>query len=345
MSKYDVSIIIPVYNGEKTIKKCVDSALNQTLCRVQVIIVNDGSNDNTQAMLSEYQEREDVSVIFKENTGVSDTRNIGINNVIGKYLFFLDADDWIDSHLIGQMYIFATKYDLDLIACEHSESNSTRVDNNSDASSKFIALDRNEIGRHLLDIFPQSACAKLFRTKIVKDNSIIFPTSMSHGEDMYFTYSFLLKAGSIGKINNAYYHIQNVNPNSLSKRYITDLGTALEEQYSLYCKLFDRFPETIRVFNMKKMYLPVLLFSAFSDNQFKIGNDSSFRLKVKRIRAFFNKNHDWYNNKKLKAKPVIPHNAYKKIVYFIVRLNIPFLVGIFFEVKELIKRAKYRKMR
>ena len=87
---------------------------------------------------------------------------------------------------------------------------------------------------------------------------------MSHGEDMYFTYSFLLKANRIGKINNAYYHIQNVNPKSLSKRYVSNLDIALEKQYYLYCKVFDRFPDAIKIFNKKKLYLPVLLFSTFT---------------------------------------------------------------------------------
>ena len=262
MNKYDVSIIIPVYNGEKTIKKCIDSALNQTLRRIQIIIVNDGSNDYTQDILSKYQEK-NVSVIFKENTGVSDTRNIGINNAIGKYLFFLDADDWIDADLINQMYMYAIKYDLDIVACNHFESNSTRVGGNLNTSDKFIALEKDKIGRHLLDIFPQSACAKLFRTKMIKDNNIIFPTSMNYGEDMYFTYSFLLKANRIGKINNAYYHIQNVNPKSLSKRYVSNLDIALEKQYYLYCKVFDRFPDAIKIFNKKNCIYQFYYFQHF----------------------------------------------------------------------------------
>lgn len=343
MSRYSVSIIIPVYNGEKTIVKCVNSVLGQTLQDIQVIVINDGSKDNTQALLDKFTER-NVRIISKENTGVSDTRNIGVKLAEGEYVFFLDSDDWIDSNLLEKMHSVAINNHLDMVSCGVVEHNSTRVNSRLTTPFCFVATKSKAIGRHLLDTFPQSACAKLFRTDLIKDNNIIFPPQMSHGEDMYFTYSFLFFSNRIGSISDSFYHVQNVNPISLSKKYVPDLGNDLIEQYLLYCKVFEKYPDAVDVFNKKKMYLPVLLFSAYADNQFKPGNDVSFINKTQRIRLFIKNNKIWYDNERLISKSLFPNGVYKKIVYLLIRLNVAPLIAVFFMIKECVKEHKYKKM-
>ena len=94
-----ISIIIPAYNVEKYIDKCITSVINQTYDNIEAIIVNDGSTDNTALIIEKYSEVDNrIIVVNKENSGVSDSRNIGIENITGDYAFFLDSDDWIEEN-------------------------------------------------------------------------------------------------------------------------------------------------------------------------------------------------------------------------------------------------------
>lgn len=96
-----ISIVVPVYNAEKYIVKCMDSLINQTYGNIEIIVINDGSKDRTKNILDKYALNDKrIKIIHKENTGVSDTRNIGINISTGEYVCFVDADDWLDSDYI-----------------------------------------------------------------------------------------------------------------------------------------------------------------------------------------------------------------------------------------------------
>ena len=100
-----VSIIVPVYNAEKTIKRCVQSIICQTYSNIEVIVINDGSNDKSLHIMEELKKLDKrICIINKKNTGVSDTRNIGINSAKGQWIMFVDADDYIDANTIEEMY-------------------------------------------------------------------------------------------------------------------------------------------------------------------------------------------------------------------------------------------------
>ena len=95
-NKPEVSVIIPVYNVEKYLERCLDSVINQSFTDIEIICVNDGSTDNSLEILKYYEQMDDrVIVIDKENQGLSETRNLGINISNGKYITFIDSDDWI----------------------------------------------------------------------------------------------------------------------------------------------------------------------------------------------------------------------------------------------------------
>lgn len=105
MSKPLISIIVPIYNAEKYIKRCIDSILSQTYKELQIILINDGSTDNTLTILNEYVQYDSrIQIINKENTGVSETRNIGIEMSEGEYIGFVDADDYIEPEMYEKLY-------------------------------------------------------------------------------------------------------------------------------------------------------------------------------------------------------------------------------------------------
>lgn len=108
-----LSIIIPVYNGEKTIEKCIESIVNNNYKNIEIIVVNDGSNDRTLEILKEIQKKETrLKIVSQKNSGVSSARNLGIDNSTGDYIYFMDADDYLESNCLDNIMKDASNYDM-----------------------------------------------------------------------------------------------------------------------------------------------------------------------------------------------------------------------------------------
>ncbi len=108
-NKPKVSIIVPVYNVENYLDRCLDSLINQSFDDIEIICINDGSTDNSLSILKDYEKKDArVKIINKDNSGVSDCRNNGINVANGEYIVFVDSDDWIDVNMIETMYNMTT---------------------------------------------------------------------------------------------------------------------------------------------------------------------------------------------------------------------------------------------
>lgn len=119
-----ISIIIPVYNVEKYLCKCIDSVLEQTYKELEIILVDDGSKDSSGIICDEYENKDNrIKVIHKKNGGLSDARNYGLDSAVGKYIAFLDSDDWIDSRYIEILYNNLKKYDADISICNFKRVN------------------------------------------------------------------------------------------------------------------------------------------------------------------------------------------------------------------------------
>lgn len=100
-----ISIIVPVYNAERYLHKCIDSILNQTYNDIELLLINDGSTDLSGVICDEYAQNDNrIRVLHKENSGVSATRNIGLDNITGEYVTFIDADDWIETSMLNDVY-------------------------------------------------------------------------------------------------------------------------------------------------------------------------------------------------------------------------------------------------
>ena len=94
--KFDVSIIVPVYNGEKYVERCIENLINQTYKNIEIILINDGSTDNTENVLKKYDKYNHVKIINQTNSGVSHSRNVGIENANGEYIWCVDSDDYVE---------------------------------------------------------------------------------------------------------------------------------------------------------------------------------------------------------------------------------------------------------
>ena len=117
MEKVKVSIIVPVYNTEKFLKKCLNSLINQTLKEIEIICVDDGSTDNSPTILNDFIKKDNrIKVIHQENSGISVTRNRAVSVAQGEYIGFVDSDDWVDEDFFEKLYNASQKYNSDIVA-------------------------------------------------------------------------------------------------------------------------------------------------------------------------------------------------------------------------------------
>lgn len=255
-------------------------------------------------------------------------------------MFFLDSDDWLDPYLLEMMINYAEKNNLDLVACSHIERNATLYGGNQNLATKFVARTLEEIGSKVFDIFPKSACAKIFRKEIIQKNDIFFPEKMQLGEDLYFTYLFLLKTNTIGKVENVYYHIENVNPDSLSKRYVENIEQDLDKQFVLWEKLFCKYPNARKEYYKNHMYLPFTIMSMYANNLHKKGCKLDFIQKCKILNRYMEQHKEWFN--KTEQKLYGPKNMLEKCLYIIFNTHNTVVINLFFQFKEYIKRKKQK---
>lgn len=203
-----VSIIIPVYNAEKTIIKCINSIINQTYKNIEIIIVDDGSSDNTKKILKAYSNIENLILVFKSNEGVSISRNVGLKKSTGDYILFLDADDWLENNTIEKLVDCKEKHNVDLVRYSYYLNNDEtkyiekRI--NIKDNKKNCKLDINN------DIINYYMEGKLegYVWLLMIDKSVIidFDSSLSMMEDFIFILELLKKAKTICFFDECLYH-------------------------------------------------------------------------------------------------------------------------------------------
>lgn len=203
-----VSIIVPVYNVEKYLRKCLDSLVNQTLKDIEIICINDGSTDDSLNVLQEYASGHlNVIVIDQENQGVSIARNNGINKAQGDYIGFVDPDDWVEPDMFKILYEKAVKTGVDIVECDYKMvfENSTKIKNRTLFGSlhtwkKFpIACGKIFDWKYVkTQVFNGLRCMvwnRLYKRSLIFDNNLTFPDGKC--EDYPFSLDTVLSAKSI----------------------------------------------------------------------------------------------------------------------------------------------------
>nr|WP_263324292.1 glycosyltransferase [Neobacillus sp. Marseille-Q6967] len=139
----NVSIIVPLYNAKDYLSDCLDSLINQSLNEIEIILVNDGSTDNSLEICYEYKNKDSrIIVISTNNLGPAAARNIGIDNARGEYIGFVDSDDWVDENMYLTLFSKAKKLDLDIVSCNFLRKyNDKTVKNKSNFNSGFYKYD------------------------------------------------------------------------------------------------------------------------------------------------------------------------------------------------------------
>lgn len=212
-----VSVIIPVYNVEKYLPKCLDTVINQTYKNLEIILVDDGSPDNSGKICDEYAGKDSrIKVIHKENGGVSSARNVGINTTKGNWIAFIDSDDWIEENYVEEL-LKNTSKDIDIVQCGYNRVVENKKEQiNCDGNDKI----KNQEEFLTCCLNPQTAYGlcnmKIIRSDIVKD--VRFNEKIVVCEDALFNIEISKNMNNFKIIKKPLYNYR-INQNSVVKKY------------------------------------------------------------------------------------------------------------------------------
>ena len=187
-----ISVIVPIFNVEKYLERCIQSIVNQTYQNLEIILIDDGSPDNCPAMCDEWAEKDKrIKVIHKQNGGVSSARNEGIKAASGDYIGFVDPDDAIDKTMYECMLAAIKDYNLDVCCCNIKKVNQSGDTIAEDFTPPGIFTGQDIILNYISKVYFSRSCGnKLFKLNIIRNNKIYFDKSYSFGEDYIFNYEY-----------------------------------------------------------------------------------------------------------------------------------------------------------
>lgn len=249
-----ISIIVPAYNAERYIKKCLESLVNQTFYNnLELIVVDDGSTDDTKNILDDYEVKyKNVKVYHTDNNGVSNARNYGLEQACGKYITFVDADDWVDLDCYEKMYKIAEENDIDIVAAGLYVDGSNGHIVTRELTDQDILIDKiTSIREYLYGNFDVHIYNKLFRRDIIIKHK--FDIKLRIAEDRLFLFECLLDADKVFCMKRCFYHYFQ-NESSVMNQKFTEknldniiVGEKIVEEVS------KKYPELINY--AKSMYV------------------------------------------------------------------------------------------
>lgn len=282
-----VSIIVPVFNSAKHLKTCVQSLCQQIYRDIEILLIDDGSQDNSGTLCDEYaREDERIRVFHKKNGGVSSARNLGIKEARGRYFVCVDSDDYVEPDYILMLMEARCKFsDVGHVWCGFQ----TVTDYDKENAKPYISgselygfFDRSKIMSLHEMWMDTSPCTRLYDTELVKTNGIWMDIELCLGEDMLFNYEYLDKVANtnIIIINKPLYNYVRVQNESLDHRYYSDL-------YNIYLKGFQNISYYLGKWNVDILQWKLFwndVFYKFEKvlrNTMREENDESLKNKIK----------------------------------------------------------------
>lgn len=216
MKEIKISVIIPVYNTEKFLKRCIESVINQTLKDIEIIIINDGSTDKSLEIIKKIKKIENrIKILDEKNEGSSSARNKGLKIAFGKYVCFVDSDDYLEENtMLEELYNRCERNNLDICVFDYYNDFGVRKEYiNNLESQENVLIDREEYIKGLISNKSGiSVCLKFIKRELFIKNDIIFPKNAFMGEDLFTSLKLVFFSERIEKINKAYYnYVQHEN--------------------------------------------------------------------------------------------------------------------------------------
>lgn len=225
-----VSVVVPVYNTEKYLGKCLKSLINQTLKEIEIICVDDGSTDNSFSILKEYQNQDSrIKIIQQENKKQGAARNEGTKIAVGEYIGFVDSDDWVDLNYFEELYKAAKKYDSDIALA-------TNVRVGKKKTKKRLNIEKEVFYTTLqgkIDVNCQwkNECPtnKIYRRQMLINNNIVWPEGV-YCEDKLFTIQAIYFANGVVSVPNINYYYYRNPCSTVNTRTVQHIKKLIEDK-------------------------------------------------------------------------------------------------------------------
>jgi len=316
----EVSIIVPIYNTEKYLRKCIDSLLNQNIDNYEILLINDSSPDNSQKIIEEYVNKYPniVKGFIKENGGLGDTRNYAIPYANGQYLLFVDSDDYIKENCLKKLVYTMNENNLDILVFDF-----VKVYNNE----KFIhEKSMNCISSTEYILSTPNACNKMFRRNLFEKYQIQFPTEIWY-EDLAVIPSLIKYTDKIGYINEGIYYYQFRNNSIMNQnKYNPKILDMIKAIAILREHLGNQFQEELEYLSLHHLFygssLKLLPLQRYAELDMCLRNYEQYYTH-------------WNNNKYYLLKPKL----YKIFCYLLSKRQFMLARWLLFFKNYLLKRS------
>lgn len=302
-----ISVILPVFNEEMLIERCVDSILKQTYKNFELIIVNDGSTDGTLEKIKKYNDNR-IKIYSQKNQGAGQARNKGLEEATGDFICFVDSDDTINKNFLEIMSKLLKEKQAQIVACSYSRN-----------THKIYELKKQEAFKYLIELpekIPMSVCGKLFRKETIKE---IYFDKSNHFEDIKFAIEAFLKSDKAVYIEEKLYNYIRKNESRSSYFKSNDRMKACFENKELVSRYFPELVDsfiTYSLFNSIAISNRMILNNEY-DNELLEDIQHTVRENIKSV-----KNSDYNTLKKLQIYVFdLNFRMYKKIYCFLKKVG------------------------
>lgn len=318
-----VSVIVPVYGVEAWLPRCLESLVNQTLKDIEIIVVNDGSPDNSQKIIEHYESEypQLVKGYVKENGGLSDARNFGLQYAVGEFIAFVDSDDYVDVTMYEKLYNKAIEENADAVTCAYFRVNENKQTRKSAQKGTMHLYGKNirENPTMLITMAPY-AWNKIIRRNIFEETHIKFPKGIIF-EDICTMYPLLLYCNRISKVDEElYYYIEEregsiMNTYSPKKMQMLDSFKLLNQRFE-EAHEFNNFYDELVTLNLKHIYYRFKEFNLYKKRSFQF---KFIHRAFKHLKTYFpdwRRNFGYFPNFTLPKNRNIKRWFYKRVCYW-----------------------------
>lgn len=277
-----ISIIVPVYNAEKTLRRCINSIIHQTFVDWELLLIDDGSKDTSGQICDEYVAKDcRIKVFHKENGGVSSARNLGLNSASGKWVTFVDSDDYVDSAFLAQAELNSNDINMIVFGVTYLNSHYRRVPSNV---LKVIEESPSFIDEQLCEIYMMTCWGKCFRMNIIRKECIYFNELLKIGEDTEFVLHYLKYSKNIQFVDTPCYFYNDEEIDKLYKyaldansfcRHMSFILGRLNELKRIFNYNFILSDKLLKVYYSRLFFVKLLTINSYAEflNEYKLNKE------------------------------------------------------------------------